>query len=66
MKIDHYIDMWNVIYAHAHTLAVPVDFVDYYRADFPVVSPATQSSDYQFYFVFLREELFDASSFDVS
>lgn len=53
-------------HAHAHTLAVPVDFVDYYRADFPMVSPATQSSDYQFYFVFLREELFDASSFDVS
>ena len=40
-------------------------FVDYYKADYPVVSPATVPEDYQFYFVFLRENLFDASTSDV-
>ena len=43
-------------------------FVDYYKADYPVVSPATLTEHYQFYFVFLRENLFDTStsSSDVS
>jgi len=44
---------------------VPVTFVDYYKADYPVVSPATVPGDYQFYFVFLRENLFDGNSVDV-
>ena len=37
-------------------------FVDYYKADYPVVRPATVPEDYQFYFVFLRENLFDVNS----
>ena len=40
-------------------------FVDYYKADYPVVSPAMVPEDYQFYFVFLRENLFDDNSVDV-
>ena len=44
---------------------VPVTFVDYYRADYPVTPPATLPEHYQFYFVFLRENLFDDSSSDV-
>ena len=44
---------------------VPVTFVDYYRADYPVTRPATLPEHYQFYFVFLRENLFDDSSSDV-
>ena len=40
---------------------VPVTFVDYYRADYPVTPP----EHYKFYFVFLRENLFDDSSSDV-
>ena len=40
-------------------------FVDYYRADYPVTPPATLPEHYQFYFVFLRENLFDDSSSDV-
>ncbi len=44
--------------------SAPVTFVDYYRADYA----STQPFDYQFYFVFLRENLFDVSgsSVDVS
>jgi len=42
-----------------------VTFVDYYKADYPVVSPATVPEDYQFYFVFLRENLFDDNSENV-
>ena len=40
---------------------VPVTFVDYYRADYPVTPPATLPEHYQFYFVFLRENLFGSS-----
>ena len=40
---------------------VPVTFVDYYRADYPVTAPATLPEHYQFYFVFLRENLFGTS-----
>jgi len=47
------------------THTVPVTFVDYYKADYPVVSPATVPEDYQFYFVFLRENLFDDNSENV-
>ena len=36
-------------------------FVDYYRADYPVTPPATLPEHYQFYFVFLRENLFDST-----
>ena len=39
---------------------VPVTFVDYFRADYPV-TPPTIPERYQFYFVFLRENLFDSS-----
>jgi len=42
-----------------------VTFVDYYKTDYPVVFPATVPEDYQFYFVFLRENLFDGNSVDV-
>ena len=44
---------------------VPVTFVDYFKADYPVTPPATLPEHYQFYFVFLRENLFDDSSSDV-
>ena len=44
---------------------VPVTFVDYYRADYPVTPPATLPEHYRFYFVFLRENLLDDSSSDV-
>ena len=40
---------------------VPVTFVDYYRANYPVTAPATLREHYQFYFVFLRENLFGTS-----
>ena len=36
-------------------------FVDYFKADYPVTPPATLPEHYQFYFVFLRENLFDNS-----
>ena len=55
----HHIHMLHLL----HT--VPVTFVDYYRADYPVTPPATLPEHYQFYFVFLRENLFDDSSSDV-
>ena len=52
---------------HTCHFTVPVTFVDYYRADYAAVLPATSASDYQFYYVFLRENLFDDSSpLDVS
>ena len=53
----------SLVLIFIHT--VPVTFVDYYKADYPVVSPATVPEDYQFYFVFLRENLFDSSTSDV-
>ena len=55
-----------MIYSHLHFL-VPVTFVDYYRADYRPVSPATLPEHYQFYFVFLRESLSnaDVSTFDL-
>lgn len=38
---------------------VPGTLVNYYRANYPPIGPATNDFDYQFYFVFLRESLVD-------
>lgn len=42
----------------------PGTLVDYYRADYPPIGLATNTYDYQFYFVFLRESIVD-NMFDV-
>ena len=41
-------------------LRFPVTFVGSYRADYTPVAPASVPSDYQFWFVFLRENFFDS------
>ena len=50
-------ELFSTISANNNWLRFPVTFVGSYRADYAVTFPAITASDYQFWFVFLRENL---------
>ena len=44
------------------SLSVPVQFVDYHRADYASRAMPNRPADYQFYFLFLTENFYDPSN----
>ena len=50
-------ELFSTISANNNWLRFRVTFVGTYRADYAVTAPATTAYDYQFWFVFLRENL---------